>query len=650
MMVTHPALADTKTVKAGETWNVLADVRLDTLTIEMGGAVQSPGHLVTMISDGVETGIAPGRYENVAMIVTSKLAASPVGISSLPVGPSNRGLEDYRAAIYVNETGLVNKYSVTEAVLAGKYDEALADKVKITSTSDNFNGIMVSGNADYRIRNATFRFASKSDGSSACDFNGFGAVISAFKGARVQADNVDIYTEGVVRPAFFTHEHADVIVRDSVFNVMGGELYDEYVFNADTSIMTAPPWVLGLTGTARGTSLMGNSSTFTVVRTEANAANWGVLSTDIGDAMTMTVVDSTLTLTGKKDVFSTRFGSGYGTYVLPGEHFYYGTTFNVGTYATILVDGTAHYASSTFEAPLSIFHLDLIPTGETKMNIFGLEEEVKDMVRAEKPVFTGIQGQGRKTVINSDVFGWMVHDRGGNIIVTDGTIVNTGDTIFQFKAGKGNAVVSDGAELNSKTGVICQVMDNDDQLVGINRESSIGSQFNTEYTEKQGYPGLDYPVETPDTRNREPYTFTATDVALKGDLYNATGYFGGQSGDILTVTLGDGTTLEGVISAATMIHVDENGEQNTHFTQDAYYYIGHVKNKVYYNGGNDVAVNLEGNAVWTVTGPGVITGLNLTAGAILQSPAGLTLSMTVDGRPTDIQPGSYEGVIELTLN
>ena len=637
---TLAAGAATKNLKAGSTWVVTENARLDSLTIAEGAAIKTPGKNLTMIVDGVETGIKPGTYKNVELVITDRLNSSPVGTS-------NRGVDNYRAAIYVDKTGLSKSLSVSDAVSGGSVTPASASGIAVNSTSDNFNGIMVN-DAEYTIKDSTFSFLSKSDGSDVCDFDGYGAVISAFNNARVTVYKVNIRTEGVARLAFFVHDYADVLVSDSSFKVMGGALYDGYVNSADTSIMVAPPWVLGITGSARATNLLGKCSTFTVVRTDANANNWGVLSTDGGSDMVMTVVDSTLTLLGRKDPFSTNYGSGYGTYILGAKEYFYGVTFNVGTYAGIVTGGDAVYASSKFDKPLSIYPLKQVPNGKTMTDFMGQKKEGYDAVPSDTPVFTGITGLGKNTVINSDAFGWMAHSK-GNLTITDGTIVNTDNAAFLMKAGDVNVTVSNGAKINSKDGIILQMIDNDDALVGVNTSRSIGLCFNTEFNEAKGYPGIDYDIKKVTTDKRNVYTFTAADVELNGDLYNGTGYFGGQAADKLEVTLGKGASLKGTISASSIIHVDKKGNQNTHFTMKEYYYLGHAANKMFYNGGNDISVTLKDGAAWSVTGTGTITGLTIGEGCNITAPRGYSVTMTVDGVEKPIKAGAYNGKIVLTV-
>jgi hypothetical protein len=86
-------------------------------------------------------------------------------------------------------------------------------------------------------------------------------------------------------------------------------------------------------------------------------------------------------------------------------------------------------------------------------DFMGNTKEGYDVVSSDTPVFAGITGLGRNTVINSDAFGWMAHSK-GNLTITDGTIVDTGNAAFLMKAGDVNMTVSNGAKINSKDGMI----------------------------------------------------------------------------------------------------------------------------------------------------------------------------------------------------
>lgn len=632
----EPISLNNKTVKTGETWQVLRDHTIKKLTIAEGARINVPGKALTMLVDGIDTPIEPGTYSNVQLIKSTKFSVSPAGVTG-------RGVDNYRPALYIGDKGIDKGHSVEEAIQSGNFDNTLASNLNITSRSANMNGVMVDGAIDYTINNAKFDFRGNSDGSDINDFSGFGAAVAAYNGAHVHIKNSSFDVAGVARSAIYVYEDADVLLEDSTINVEGGELYDGYINSADFSSMVAPPWVLGITGTARGTNMMGNRTSFTLVRSKVNAANWGVVSTDFGAAMVLTLVDSDLSLNGKKNVFSPNYGSGYAAYILGSDQFYYGVNIKSGTYAGIIRDGRATYKSSNFAEPLAIYPLDQTETGKTS-DFLGNIVPVFTNSWAAEPVFTGIKGSGRNTYIQSDNFGWMSHGDGG-VTIADGTVVETGRTAFLLKDGNVDVTVESGAKIEAGNGVILQIMDNDDQLVGLNLKSDVEIHFNSSYHEPKGYPGLDYKVDALTSKNRSNYTFTARDVKLHGDIYNSTGWLGGQPGDLLTVTLGSGAQLDGVISATSSVHVDEHDKQLTDFTDQQYYYLGHLSNKILDSGVNDVNVVLNGGAKWNVTGKSLIRSLDLDTNSVISSGNCGKPTMTIDGKSVALEPGHYKGMI-----
>ena len=128
----------------------------------------------------------------------------------------------------------------------------------------------------------------------------------------------------------------------------------------------------------------------------------------------------------------------------------------------------------------------------------------------------------------------------------------------------------------------------------------------------------------------KPDTFlNATDVTLNGNVYNGTGYYG-QKPKPLFVTLGKGAVLNGAVSATETRHIDENGNQNTHFTIKEFYHLAHVENRNFFNGDNTVEVTLKDGAVWNVTAPGIINKLTVGEGCILNG----TVTENADGTLT----------------
>lgn len=607
----------------------LVQVYEDGLTITEDNMPVAPeGYLLSMTVDGVETNIEPGTYEG-QVVLTSTEYYGRIGYFEL----GGEEDYDYRAGLYVSDDGIVESRSVLSAITGGTFDENGASGITLDSTGDGFNGIIVDGKVDYTISDSTFNFISQSDGRIGSDFTGFGAVIYAVNDAMVTIDNCEIYTEGVVRPFLFVDDYADVLVKNSTYTVMGGDVYDGYASNADPAHMVASPWVLGIIGTARGLNVEANCSSLTIVDSECTTANWGVVSVDFGNNQQITLIDTVLSVLydeeDEANPFVENYGSGYGIYATCEyancKEYIYGTTFNVGTYALILCGGDVTFMSSNgdmlVENPDQTFEAEVIYEGK---------------------------GKGNPTVINSDGFGFMAHNY-GSINVTDGTIVNTDNAAFLMRCGDVNINVNGQSEFNVEDGVLLQMLDSDDRLAGVTfPEGYAGPVFNTEYFEKEGWASENGSI-TEEGASGTFVTFSAEDIDLKGDLYNGTGYYGLQAIG-LVVTLGADAKLEGAITAAECRHIDENGDQLTYFTSDQYYYLGHVENRNYYNGNNSVEVTLTDNAVWTVTDECILSSLLIGSEASIVAPEGKTLSMTVNGVATAINTGSwYEGEIVISV-
>ena len=91
-----------------------------------------------------------------------------------------------------------------------------------------------------------------------------------------------------------------------------------------------------------------------------------------------------------------------------------------------------------------------------------------------------IAGKGKPTVIDA-VWGFMNHGS-ATVNVLDGTVVNAEEAVFLRKAG-GAMFTVDNAVLNPASGIILQMMDNDDHTVGGSMNA-----FNTEFKEAAGWP------------------------------------------------------------------------------------------------------------------------------------------------------------------
>jgi hypothetical protein len=396
-------------------------------------------------------------------------------------------------------------------------------------------------------------------------------------------------------------------------------------------------------GTSRCTNLMGTDSSTTVIDSNVSAAQWAVLSTDSGENMKLNVVNTTMALTGAAYVLQndTTFGTqngnvsnpytsraGYGTYAIgDADEYFYGVDMTVGTYTTIFTGGKGTYTALEAGKAITLTNA----TGET--------------------VETYTPTKDKVTTINSDTFGFMIHQSSNELTIEKGTVVNSGYTTFLLKTGASSANVTanitSGAVLNPGNGILIQAMDNDDTTTGMDISTF---SFYTTHNEAAGW----HDASGNGVAADQTSTFNFEDVTLVGDIYNASGYESsdgkGLAPSVLDISLSGSTTLTGAISSTDAIHVTKDGSdavaaaaagekasedwvtyQNTSFDISHYYDIGQVANKVNYNGANDINVTITGDAAWTVTADGIVNDLTANSAAITADKA---VTITVEGTLT----------------
>ncbi len=640
-----------------------------TVTAALAADIDPDAKLKVWLKDGVV--VAPETKGATAVEVDRIVTSKDDNISSFAGGGWTTEDDDYAfiSALYVKDGKVVADISVADA-RTGEVTDTLAKGVVIKSTYEGFNPIIVV-DSDYTIQDADIEIdAPAGDGSLTCDFSGLGAAVAVYGDSKVLILDSTIKVSGVANLTLFADDGSDVVIKNSTLHSDGGTLYADYRNSPDQATMVAPPWILGIMGTSRATNLMGTDSSTTVIDSDVSAAQWAVLSTDSGTNMHLNVVNTHMFLTGAdydlqqtnsdgekwfqtKNPFTDR--SGYGTYVIGAavENFY-GVTMDVGTYGSIFTGGTGVYTS--------------LEAGKT-YDLHNAKGEVVETYTA---------AEDKVTTINSDTFGFMSHQGQDWITLEKGTEVNSKYTSLLLKNTQGTTEmnVTSGAKLNPGNGVLLQMMDNDDTLTGMDMATF---SFYTEYKEAAGWPSETGNISSlmPEDENAGgmmggpggpggpggeggpggpggmpagptgPVTneFNATDVTLEGDIYNGTGYYG-QDAVKLNVNLGKGASLTGVIASTETVHVDENGSnkvvaegtpvsnQNTYFTISEYFYIGHVGNRYFYNGDNDVNVTLTDDAKWALTGDSVVTDLTAASTAITAaSPVTITVhgALTLDG-------------------
>jgi hypothetical protein len=611
-----------KSLEAHATWVVDKTTRLNRLTVAKDASITAPkGYGVTLTVDGVETGIKPGTYQG--DIVLTLTDANVVTFSDTLI-------HNFRQALYLNRSGVVTAKSVLPA--AGHYSliNGILTGARIGSVGETFNGIYVASGT-YTVKGATIDFT----GNGGNDFAGYGAAVMATgKDTTLIVDGAKINTHGAVRTAVVADKGSNLIVKNSTIQTKGGKLPDDYVSNVTPGEMKDVPWMLGLAGNCRATNLLGDNTTATYINSSIAAEGWGVLSIDNSQNTKLTAINSKLAITGR---------SGYGSYAIGDSvNSFYGSDIKASDYGVIIAGGNAVFGASK---PETIARLN----SELKLGLTA--DEINSLTQA-------------KTTVRSGRFGVMWHGN-GSVRIMDDTVFDTEKSIFLVKGASAEINVdgAKGAQLNSKNSVIIQVIDNDDPgpiMVD-------GKMLNKGvYHEPTGAPvkAKDFDVTA---SNRADVVATFSNIALKGDFYNAVrggssskrggmpggpgampggpvggpGGPGGASGKNLVLRF-DKASITGVISAATARHAKDT------ITSADYLLLGEVTNTPDAAVNNGVIVSLA-NSIWTVTGTAYLTGLTIADSSAITAPKGYRATLTVDGVRTPIKAGTYTGRIEVQV-
>ena len=587
-------------VAAGQTYTVAATTRVSAVTIEQGGVLTAPaGHGLTMTVNGVETGqrLVATSAADTAFVPGSWQGDIALTVTTAHDVPWQQHTYPFRQAIYSGAAGLVPAYSVLAAAVGGQVSATAAAGVRIASTGECFDGVVVNGGS-FQLDGAVITL----DGAGRCDFVGYGAAIVANgAGTRLVVDGAIVNNHGVVRTAAIADNGATLIVKNSSLAVRNGPLPAGYVPTVNLDTMENAPWMLAIDGDVRATNLLGNNSVAAYVNSSVTSESWGVLSTDSGSDCTLIAVNSVVTNTGV---------SGYGTYVIGNATEYLlGTRFDVGSYATIFTGGTATYGDSdpATVAALNAKHGLGLSDGE---------------LRALRP---------RPSVVNSRRFGFMWH-AASDLAITGGTVVNSPHATFLNKGQQIGVTVdgSKGASLNPGDGILVQVIDNDDpgpvMVNGVLENAGV-------YTQPTGEPAKDKTFDVA-VAHATDSALSFTDIDLAGDFYN------GMRGNLNLVLKFAASQVAGVITATRAEH------HVAKITSANWWQLGAVSNTPQPAINNGVLVSLTEGSTWTVTGTSYLTALSLDASSAVAGQHGGKVTMTVDGKQTAITPGtSYTGAI-----
>lgn len=617
----HAASAPTQRIEAGLPWVVERSLALRGLVIEAGAAVMAPpGHSVSMTVNGVETGLRPGEYRGRILLTVTE--ATPVRFDETLT-------HEFRQALYLDTAGIATEKSVLAAAGPFAYAGGVLNGARITSVGEDFNGIRAAG-GHHTVAGAVIDLS----GNGGDDFAGFGAaVMSAGPDTTLVVDRTRITTRGAIRTAAVADKGSHLVVKNSELTAYGGSLPAGYVPNSALGRMKNVPWMLGLVGNNRATNLLGNDTQATYINSSITSEEWGVLSVDLNQNARLTAINSRLRISGR---------SGYGTYAIGNSlNSFYGSEIDVPDYGAIVVGGKVAFAASTPE------------------NVARLNSELSlGLTHAELAALPR-----RATIVKSRRFGVMIWGT-ADVQVVDDTRIETGQATFLVKSAPATINVdgSGGARLIPRNGILLQLMETDNPgVVTVN-----GQRLTIGVYHEPDAPAVRAPEFDVTATHTTDVVAHFAGMALKGDFYNAarggrdgaaagglgltagTGPTGGPaapsigapprpSGRNLVLQL-DHSSLEGRATASSARH-----EVRT-ITALEYARLGEITNTPEPAINNGVILALD-HSTWTVTAASHLTSLTIDAASSVRAPGDDAVSMTVDGVPTPIRPGSYQGQI-----
>jgi hypothetical protein len=590
-----------KTINEGA-WVVKKSTALSSLTIEEKGSLAAPeGKSLTMTVDGIGTPIKPGTYKgDIFISVADSLFMQPGGLM-------RRGKpRQYRAGILIEDGKYIPGKSVPAIVQGGKVTDQETARVAIHGLEDNFNGIIVRGDSEYTIDGVDIDF----EGNGSNDFIGLGAGIMCIDNSKVTINNSAVHLKSVTRCAI--HVGGNSVVTLNNCNISN--------LSPPTDKMN-PTWPLGFHGSSRATQLCDYGTVY-YNNCHLLGNGWGTLGVDGGIRVRMYVKDSTVELKGPR-------AHGYGA-------------FSIG------------------DCLVSYDHCIL--------NVQGY------------PLLMGGHGEKQNaeitndSIINSTRYGVMIfRDSGSDLKVNKGSVFNTASSTFLVK-GSNTYIHIDGAILNPGNGVILQLMDNDEP-------GMVPTRFIIPIGE------VDVPIKGRDltvANPREDVFMTVSNMAVFGDFYNSTtnlktncrekepagetanlpGMMGAVDMTDLTPPSEEGmgdteaqqgvknldlkfanAKVKGIISAATAEYKDGLKVIDVRNNKE----LSNVKQTAHEPVNNGVIVSFDEDCIWVVTGTSYLTSLTIAKGAVIQAPAGKTLTMTVNGVKTEIIPGTHTGKIVMTV-
>ncbi len=606
-----------KTKIVSEPWLLTESVTLDRLIIEAGGAITAPeGKYVNLSVNGFGRQIAPGTYTgDIVLTVADSYHMPPHGLMLM----SGRS-EEFKSAVVITDGKVSESQGVPAVVRRGTVTDTRADDVRIASSEESFNGILVTGNSTYEINRAVMEL----DGFGANDFMGVGAGVAAIDNARVTINDSTIKMSGVTRCAVHVGGDSVVVANNCKFS---NHSPDDQGWIGDFS------WGVGFVGCNRLVQLCDNGTAY-YNNCDFDSNGWAIASIDgCDDAVAYYFKDCRMNLSGTNS-------HGYGSFCIGDRNTvsFDNCDVHVNGYSLILRGMTGQARAIVKNGTRFTgerFGIICIGDNQTPCEI---SDSVIDTHQA------AIVAKGSATTFNIKnsvlksgdgvLLQLMDNDEAGMFIKTVKLPVGRVDTPVPGR---------DLAAIDPKNDIILNLTAMEVQGNFFNSTTNLHMEheavpgrsgkvtFGGMFDPPEGSDGLsflDAPVEDApaDKHNEQEY-----DAGLRGPKN-------------LALNLTD-VRFEGVASSATAAY----REGLTEIEEDMRLELTNITQTAAPTVNNGVVVSLDKNSTWVVTDTCFITGLTLAPGAILKATAGSQLRMTVDGVETPIAPGSYKGKIVLEL-
>lgn len=180
---------------------------------------------------------------------------------------------DFRPQVSVTKAGTLVR-EPAEATIVGTVSFAETDGLEMTCQEPCINGIFISDDRCYTIRNSVIKFT----GDGINDFAGRGAGVQVSDTATVTLENTTVETSGVIRPCTFAGDYTTLIVRNCKLLGHGGVLPPDTPKVIGPG-MKEPPAALGIGGNSRTHLSVGDSHSYFYDST-IYADGWAALSVD----------------------------------------------------------------------------------------------------------------------------------------------------------------------------------------------------------------------------------------------------------------------------------------------------------------------------------------------------------------------------------